>query len=223
MISLFAASLLLLLLLANAADPDPLQDHCVADLDSEIQVNGFPCKPSENTTASDFKFSRLANRGNTNNELGLWITRASVEEFPGVNTMGLSSARADYAAKYGMNPPHVHPRASETFYLFEGDLMYVGFVDTDYKLYATYLTCGDLFVFPRGLVHFQLNVGRNPASAFVSFNSQRPGLLHVNRGLFATDPPVLDEVLTRSFAISEEMLKIMRGEIEEQFEGTNID
>ncbi|XP_024525446.1 germin-like protein 1-1 [Selaginella moellendorffii] len=151
MISLFAASLLLLLLLANAADPDPLQDHCVADLDSEIQVNGFPCKPSENTTASDFKFSRLANRGNTNNELGLWITRASVEEFPGVNTMGLSSARADYAAKHGMNPPHVHPRASETFYLFEGDLMYVGFVDTDYKLYATYLTCGDLFVFPGGL------------------------------------------------------------------------
>lgn len=38
-----------------AADPDPLQDFCVADLSPNAPlINGFPCKPRSNVTAKDF-------------------------------------------------------------------------------------------------------------------------------------------------------------------------
>ncbi|KAJ4705674.1 O-fucosyltransferase family protein [Melia azedarach] len=31
---------------SRSADPDPLQDFCVADLNATISLNGFPCKPA---------------------------------------------------------------------------------------------------------------------------------------------------------------------------------
>ncbi|GMY34852.1 germin-like protein subfamily t member 2 [Fagus crenata] len=36
--------LVLLPVPSRSADPDPLQDFCVADLNATISVNGFPCK-----------------------------------------------------------------------------------------------------------------------------------------------------------------------------------
>jgi hypothetical protein len=46
----------------NAADPDPLQDFCVADLSANAPlVNGFPCKPRNTVTAEDFVFRGLRN------------------------------------------------------------------------------------------------------------------------------------------------------------------
>jgi hypothetical protein len=46
----------------NAADPDPLQDFCVADLSTNAPlVNGFPCKPRSTVTAEDFVFRGLRN------------------------------------------------------------------------------------------------------------------------------------------------------------------
>jgi hypothetical protein len=46
----------------NAADPDPLQDFCVADLSANAPlVNGFPCKTRSSVTAEDFVFRGLRN------------------------------------------------------------------------------------------------------------------------------------------------------------------
>ena len=46
----------------RAADPDPLQDFCVADLSADATlVNGFPCKPRSTVTAEDFVFRGLRN------------------------------------------------------------------------------------------------------------------------------------------------------------------
>jgi hypothetical protein len=46
----------------NAADPDPLQDFCVADLSANAPlVNGFPCKPRDTVTSEDFVFRGLRN------------------------------------------------------------------------------------------------------------------------------------------------------------------
>jgi hypothetical protein len=48
----------------NAADPDPLQDFCVADLSANAPlVNGFPCKPRSTVTAEDFVFKGLRKPG----------------------------------------------------------------------------------------------------------------------------------------------------------------
>ncbi|GMY34857.1 germin-like protein subfamily T member 2 [Fagus crenata] len=37
--------LILLPVPSRSADPDLLQDFCIADLNASISVNGFPCKP----------------------------------------------------------------------------------------------------------------------------------------------------------------------------------
>ncbi|KAL9248529.1 Germin-like protein, partial [Drosera capensis] len=95
-----------------ANDPDPLQDFCVADPTSGITLNGFPCKNPANVTAGDFFFAGIAKAGATNNTQGSVVTGANVEMIPGLNTLGVSLARIDYAPG-GLNPPHTHPRATE--------------------------------------------------------------------------------------------------------------
>ncbi|XP_024520701.1 putative germin-like protein 2-1 [Selaginella moellendorffii] len=191
------------ILFVHAADEDMLQDFCVADNGSKIKVNGVVCKAAADVKAEDFKSSLLATPGNTDNKLGSNVTLASVNNFPGLNTFGVAFARVDYAPG-GTNPPHVHPRGSELLFLVHGHLL-VGFVTTlpDNKLFAQMLYPGDLFVFPRGLVHFQLNVGKEPAVAMAGFNSQNPGATQVAKAVFDSNPPINDDVIAKAFQIDD--------------------
>lgn len=101
-----------------AADPDPEQDFCVAKANSEPTINGVICKPMNEVVASDFLSSMLKNAGNTNNADKVSVTPANVGVFPGISTHGISFVRIDW----GINPPHVHPRATEILLLVEGSL-----------------------------------------------------------------------------------------------------
>lgn len=182
---------------ALAGDPDLLQDVCVADLASPIKINGFPCKA--NISADDFFFAGLRNPGNTNNPTGSVVTAANVEKFPGVNTLGVSIARIDYAPG-GQNPPHTHPRATEIIFVLEGTLE-VGFITTANKLFTKVVGKGDVFVFPRGLVHFQQNRGHGPAAVVAAFNSQLQGTQAIAMTLFGATPPVSSDILAKAFRI----------------------
>ncbi|XP_024520773.1 germin-like protein subfamily 1 member 10 [Selaginella moellendorffii] len=73
----------------------------------------------------------------------------------------------------------------------------------DNKLFAQMLYPGDLFVFPRGLVHFQLNVGKEPAVAMAGFNSQNPGATQVAKAVFDSNPPINDDVIAKAFQIDD--------------------
>ncbi|KAJ1253866.1 hypothetical protein BS78_03G124800 [Paspalum vaginatum] len=183
---------------AVAGDPDMLQDVCVADKASPIKLNGFPCKAS--ITADDFFFPGLRNPGNTNNPAGSAVTAANVDSFPGLNTLGVSMARIDYAPG-GQNPPHTHPRATEIIFVLEGTLE-VGFITTANKLFAKTITKGDVFVFPRGLVHFQQNRGYCPASVIAGFNSQLQGTQAIATTLFGATPPIDSDILAKAFRVS---------------------
>ncbi|XP_008800298.1 germin-like protein 5-1 [Phoenix dactylifera] len=204
------ALLALLFLIASslAADPDMLQDLCVADLNSTVKVNGFACKA--NVTKDDFFFKGLATPGATNNTLGSLVTAANVEKIPGLNTLGISMSRIDYAPG-GLNPPHTHPRATEMVFVLDGTLD-VGFITTANKLIAKTITMGEVFVFPRGLVHFQKNNGQVPASVIAAFNGQLPGTQSIAATLFTASPAVPDAVLAQAFQIStKEVEKIKAG------------
>ncbi|KAJ1283081.1 hypothetical protein BS78_03G101100 [Paspalum vaginatum] len=191
---------------ALSGDPDYLQDLCVADLNSEVKVNGFPCKASA-ATADDFFSGVLATPGATNTTSGSTVTAANVEKVPGLNTLGVSLARIDYAPG-GVNPPHTHPRATELVFVLYGALD-VGFVTTANKLVARTIARGDVFAFPRGLVHFQRNAGREPAAVISAFNSQLPGTQSLAMTLFGAEPEVPDDVLAKAFQIdAEEVDKI---------------
>ncbi|GAB2283136.1 hypothetical protein Dimus_017666 [Dionaea muscipula] len=183
-----------------AYDPDPLQDLCVADLTSGTKVNGYLCKNAANVTADDFFFAGIAKPGSaTNTTYGSLVTGANVEKIPGLNTLGVSLSRIDYAPG-GLNPPHTHPRATEIVFVLYGELD-VGFITTANVLISKHITAGENFVFPRGLVHFQKNNGDKPAAAIAAFNSQLPGTQSIALTLFASSPPVPDNVLTKAFQI----------------------
>lgn len=48
----------------NAADPDPLQDFCVADLSPNAPlVNGLPCKPRDKVSVKDFYYTGFRKPG----------------------------------------------------------------------------------------------------------------------------------------------------------------
>jgi hypothetical protein len=61
---------------------------------------------------------------------------------------------------------------------------------------------GEIFVFPKGLVHFQKNSGYGHASVISAFNSQLQGTVNIVLNLFAATPPVADQVLTQTFKAS---------------------
>ncbi|CAL4964092.1 unnamed protein product [Urochloa decumbens] len=180
-----------------AGDPDMLQDVCVADRASPIKINGFPCKA--NISADDFFFTGLRNPGNTDNPAGSNVTAANVDSFAGVNTLGVSMARIDYAPG-GQNPPHTHPRATEIIFVLEGTLE-VGFITTANVLFTKIINKGDVFVFPRGLVHFQQNRGHGPAAVIAGFNSQLQGTQVIAMTLFGSMPPVSSDILAKAFRI----------------------
>ncbi|KAK1669937.1 hypothetical protein QYE76_058096 [Lolium multiflorum] len=194
-----------------AGDPNMLQDLCVADyksLEGPLRLNGFPCKRPENVTANDFFSNVLSLPGNTGNPVGSAVTAANVEKLPGLNTQGMSMSRVDYGP-WGVNPPHTHPRATEVIFVLEGCLD-MAFVTTAGKLFARTVCKGEIFVFPRGLVHYQKNNGSAPAAAISAFNSQLPGTQSLAVSLFGASPPVPTDVLARAFQIDGGMVEAIK-------------
>ncbi|KAE9446751.1 hypothetical protein C3L33_21360, partial [Rhododendron williamsianum] len=153
-----------------SADPDMLQDVCVADLNN-----------------------------------------ANVMQIPGLNTLGVSMARVDFGPG-GLNPPHTHPRGTEILFVLYGELD-VGFITTANVLVSKTIKQGDVFTFPKGLVHFQINKGKGPAAAIAAFDSQNPGVQAIAATLFAAIPPVSNSVLNKTFQISNQEVDAIKSKL----------
>ncbi|GER49651.1 RmlC-like cupins superfamily protein [Striga asiatica] len=193
---------------ANAYDAAPLQDFCVGVNDSEasVLVNGKICKDPNTVTSNDFFFSGLNKAGNITSHFGTKVTALFVNQFPALNTLGISMVRIDFAPE-GANPPHVHPHASEILLVLEGTL-YAGFISSnppnaadENKLYSKVLNPGDVFLFPKGLIHFQYNLGSTNAVAIAALSSQNPGVVTLSKAVFGSEPSVLPDLLTRSYQL----------------------
>ncbi|PQQ06772.1 germin-like protein subfamily 1 member 11 isoform X1 [Prunus yedoensis var. nudiflora] len=197
--------------LVSASDPGPLQDFCVALNDTKsaeaVFVNGKFCKDPKLANANDFFFPGLQNPRNTQNSLGSNVTAVNVDNLLGLNTLGISLARIDFAPN-GLNPPHTHPRATEILVVLEGTL-YVGFVTSNgdgNRLFTKVLNMGDVFVFPIGLIHFQLNVGQVNAVAFAGLSSQNPGVITIAKAVFGSQPPINPDVLAKAFQVDDNVV-----------------
>ncbi|XP_047963185.1 putative germin-like protein 2-1 [Salvia hispanica] len=200
-ILLFSSIALSLAFVALAFEPSPLQDFCVADPTSSARVNGQACKSPASVVANDFSFSGLHVPGNTSNPNGSRVTPVSVAQLPGLNTLGISMVRIDYAP-WGINPPHTHPRATEILTVIEGSLL-VGFVTSnpDNTLITKTLHKGDVFVFPVGLIHFQRNVGTGNAVAIAALSSQNPGVITIANAVFGSKPDISTDILAKAFQV----------------------
>ncbi|KAL6593099.1 hypothetical protein ACP70R_049185 [Stipagrostis hirtigluma subsp. patula] len=123
------------------------------------------------------------------------VIKASMAEFPALKEQSVSYALLSFPPG-SVNPMHTHPRASELLLVVDGALS-VGFVDAAGKVYTQDLAAGDMFVFPKGLVHWQYNKGTVPAKALSAFGSAAAGLVSVPVTVFGTG--IDDDVLAKSF------------------------
>ncbi|XP_022753756.1 germin-like protein 9-3 [Durio zibethinus] len=166
-----------------AGDPDILTDFIVPLNQNKVDGNFF--------TFTGMRV--LVNEGYPTN---FTVLKASMVEFPALNGQSVSYAVLQYPAGT-LNPPHTHPRSAELLFLVYGNLE-VGFVDTTNKLFTQSLQVGDMFIFPKGLVHYQYNADpKNPAMAISAFGSANAGTVSLPKTLFATD--IDDTILAKSF------------------------
>ncbi|CAA6675532.1 unnamed protein product [Spirodela intermedia] len=179
---------------AFATDPSQLQDFCVADNTTNVFVNGVVCKNPALVKADDFFFSGLDKTGNTKNALGSKVTAVNVNNLFGLNTLGISLARVDFAPMG--STLHTHTRGSTR------RLRHL----QPPKLFTKTLNKGDVFVFPQGLIHFQLNIGRENAVAIAALSSQNPGVITVANTVFGSNPAINDDVLAKAFQVDKKVV-----------------
>ncbi|KAK9153685.1 hypothetical protein Sjap_001165 [Stephania japonica] len=196
-------------LLVRGSDPDPIQDFCLPELDSTpsrlVRTSNSQCKDPAEAKADDFIFSGIKFPANFT-KTGFASTAVNPAVFPGLNTLGMSFVRADLDVG-GINPPHYHPRATEIAFVLKG-MVYSGFVDSKNRVFARVIERGEVMVFPKGLLHFQMNVGNSTATIFGSFNSQNPGLQRVAESVFGSG--IKYELLMKAFGLTEREVSSLR-------------
>ncbi|KAL8511838.1 hypothetical protein ACS0TY_018320 [Phlomoides rotata] len=101
-----------------AFDSYPLQDFCVFDKANTEDINGLACKDPRSVTVDDFFYSGLHIPANTSQQLGVGFKMVSVQQVPGLNTLGLYLGRRDLQPN-GYFPPHYHARATEIVTVLE--------------------------------------------------------------------------------------------------------
>ncbi|KAL8483100.1 hypothetical protein ACS0TY_025957 [Phlomoides rotata] len=187
-------------------DSSPLQDFCVSDLTSTA------CKDPATVTVDDFFYSGLHIPTNTSNQLGSGFNTVSVNQIPGLNTLGLYLGRMDLQPN-GYFPPHIHPRGTEVVTVLEGS-MEIGFVTSypDYKQYKKVLEKGDFFVVPVGLLHYLRNVGNQSTVVLWAINSQNPGITTVTGGVFGAKPPIDSDYLSKAFMLDKQMVEQLQNQ-----------
>ncbi|GLJ48652.1 hypothetical protein SUGI_1026440 [Cryptomeria japonica] len=182
-----------------ASDPDILTDFVVPAGQNPLNLTGnfFTCTGFRDVL-----------KNNLTGQTTVKVTKGvAALEFSELNGLGLSMAVLQFPVG-GLNPPHTHPRASELLYLVNGSLL-VGLVDTTGKLFTQTLISGDLFVFPKGLLHYQLNKdSAYEALAISSFASANAGTVSVPSTLFTNGIP--DDVLAKSFKTYTETIELLK-------------
>lgn len=174
-------------------------------------MNGKLCKDPKLVKPENFFFSGLHVPRNTKNQVGSNVTMINADVIPGLNSLGITLVRIDFAPG-GTNPPHIHPRASEILVVMEGTL-YAGFVSSNQNnntLFAKVLHPGDVFVFPLGQIHFQLNIGKINAVAFAGLGSQNPGVITVANAIFGANPPINSDIISRAFQLDKNIVQYLQ-------------
>nr|CAD1834578.1 unnamed protein product [Ananas comosus var. bracteatus] len=161
------------------------------------QALAYDPTPLQTVTVEDFSSSGLNIAGNTKNKFGFNVTFVDVMRVPGLNTLGVSIARADYA--------HTAPSPSTP-------------TPAPQRLFLKTLHVGDVFAVPIGMIHFEFNVGKGPAVAIAWFNSQNPGIIFIRDAVFRSKPPIPVEVLEKSFQVGKDVIEeLMIEELLAQF------
>lgn len=141
----------------------------------------------------DWLFDYNAGVGTTRNAGGN-LTVANIANFPALFANGMALA-VGQMAPCGMNTPHTHPRATEFLFLVNGQ-MEVGFIEENgARFVGNTLTQGQGTIFPKGSIHFQVNLGCEPITFVAALNDEDPGVNQVAQRFFGLPPDVVAATL----------------------------
>nr|CAN74028.1 hypothetical protein VITISV_013539 [Vitis vinifera] len=192
-----------------STSPAAAKDFCVADFKATQGLAGYQCKVPE-VVVDDFVYSGLNVAGNFSDIPKSAINIAFVDQLPGLNGLGLSMARLDLSLG-SVIPMHSHPGGSEVLLVTQGSII-AGFISSNNIVYMKTLKKGDIMVFPKGLLHFQVNSGPVPALLWSSFSSSNPGQQVLSNALFSNNlPSELTEKVTFLDELEVEKLKALFG------------
>ncbi|CAK9860167.1 unnamed protein product [Sphagnum jensenii] len=170
----------------NASDPDPVVDN-----------------PAN---VKSFTLHNVFRHANVTTGPGGVRAALSTSNFPASIGQGITVVRFELLP-CGVNVPHTHPRASELVSLISGGPMQVGFIDTAGEAHFDILYPGDATLFPRALLHFEINLGTKTASFVSALNSENPGTLIAGASLFRTPKAVLATALHSEAEVLEKIAK----------------
>ncbi|KAL3737891.1 hypothetical protein ACJRO7_019419 [Eucalyptus globulus] len=190
--SLIACALILAIarnpIFTNAGDPDILKDFLVPPGLNESTIT------RQYFTFTNFRY--FETKANLTGRTTAFIAKATKKEFPALEGQSVSMAKIIYPPS-GINPPHTHPRSAELLIVLEG-ILEVGFVDTENRLFLQTLQANDLFIFPKGLVHFQVNTQPDcKAVALGVFGSASAGTVSIPASVFGSG--IDREILAKAF------------------------
>lgn len=147
----------------EASDADPVEDYA--------------------PQATSFVVRDIFKNGELLHDTGGVRAALTPHNFPAIMTQGITYVRVK-VVPCGCTLAHSHPRATEIMTLISGGPLQVGFVDTKGEAHIEVIYPGDVTLFPRGLLHFELNVGDQIADYISALNSEDPGTLTSASALF---------------------------------------
>ena len=188
--AIMAAALVMVLVMVEAGDPELTTDYPAPE--------GGAGPDSHYFTYRGMRTAAQTATANATAPGSVKTTRVTSESFGVLKGTGLSAAVLDFGPS-SVLAPHTHPRAAELLFVVKGAL-HVGLVDSSGRYFNQTLHRGDIFVFPRGLLHYQANLNSSiPALAFSTFSSSNPGTLAIPNALFGV--PIPTPLLAQAFRV----------------------
>ncbi|XVE96401.1 hypothetical protein REPUB_Repub02eG0218500 [Reevesia pubescens] len=137
------------------------------------------------------------------------VMKVNEAEFPALSGQGVSYAVLQFPPG-SLNHVHSHPHAAELLFLLIGSLE-VGFVGAENVLHIQTLQAGDLFIFPKGVVHYQCNYGQDSAFAISAFGSANAGTITSPGSVFSTN--IRDDIIAMSFRLDVSTVQKMKASL----------
>ncbi|CAF0908486.1 unnamed protein product [Rotaria sordida] len=117
------------------------------------------------------------------------LVSANAGNFPALVKAGVSMNYA-YVEPCGLVAPHIHPRAASMIIASNGTFLTGYWVENSTAPVINTLQAGDATVFPQGSVHFEFNMGCEPAVFIAARSSEDPGS-YTATGFISRFPPAI--------------------------------
>jgi len=141
----------------------------------------------------DFRNSTLG----VTQSLGGKTVATSRTDFPAVIGHNIAMT-VGFINACGINLPHSHPRATEINYIVSGTFQAGMFQENGARFIGNVLKAGMATVFPHGTIHFEMNLGCEPAIFVAAFNNEDPGVQTVASTFFGLPADVVQVSLNIS-------------------------